>query len=85
MLIPLKLAQFKHHLLIAGQTFNKIVDPSVSKKEVQLYGSELGVIVQLDAIEQFIPWDNISNAEAADGYSFLALFDDAKAKRKAAV
>lgn len=72
MLIPLKVVQFNVILRIGGKTLNRVVDPSIKDKSVQLFATDHGVVVDYAGIgEALVPYVNVQQAEAADGYSFI--------------
>lgn len=69
MLIPLSSVQFTANLLIEGQTMNKIVDPSVKDKTVELTAIDVGVVLKLKS-SHLVPWSMIQRATAAAGFEF---------------
>ena len=82
MLIPLKSVQFATDMRICGKALNKIVDPSVRDKGVDIYATDIGVVVSIGGAEALVPWANVASAQAEGGYGFVAAFDDIRASKK---
>lgn len=71
MMVPLSAVQFSVILRIAGRSLNKVVDPDARDKGVELYGTELGVLLKLrytennsmKTVQALVPWHNVQQAD----------------------